>query len=168
MKTSLTCALALLAALTMSSCTTRLLKLSVAGAKGVNLTENCHYTAAHNVPTEGTDRGHIVLIFPIGSPDIDHAMEDALATAGPNAVALYNMTLDKTNWYIPFLYGQRIYTVKGDPVFRESTPVDTPATSSSNSPQVSVKVEVSTAAPAAATGTTTTTPEAAPAPANAQ
>ncbi len=122
MKTFLTCTLALAAALALSSCTTRLLKLSVAGAKGVDLDVTSNYTAAHNVPTEGTDRGHIFLIFPIGSPNIDHAMEDALATAGPHAVALYNMTLDQTNWYIPFLYGQRIYTVKGDPVFRETPP----------------------------------------------
>ncbi len=114
-----TCALALVAALSLSSCTTRLLKLSVAGSKGVNLAESSSYTATHNVPTEGTHRSHIVLIFPVGSPNLDRAMDDALTTAGPNAVALYNMTLDQTNWYIPFLYGQKIYTVKGDPVFRQ-------------------------------------------------
>ncbi len=147
MKTFLTCALALATALSMSSCTTRLLKLSVAGAKDVNLDQNAHYTAAHNVPTEGTHRGHIFLIFPIGSPNIDHALEDALKTAGPNAVALYNMTLDQTNWYIPFLYGQRIYTVQGDPVFREEKPVTTPEEDAANAPQVSVKVEVSTTTP---------------------
>ncbi len=125
MKFFLTCTLALAASLSLSSCTTRLLKLSVAGSKGVNLAESSSYTAAHNVPAEGTHRGHTILIFPVSSPSIDLALEDALETAGPNAVALYNMTLDQTNWYIPFLYGQRIYTVKGDPVFRESTP--TPA-----------------------------------------
>ncbi len=151
MKTCFTCTLALTAALCLSSCTTRLLKLSVAGSKGVNLAEASQYEAAHNTPTEGTDRSHIFIIFPIGSPNIDHAMEDALSTAGPNAVALYNMTLDQTNWYIPFLYGQKIYTVKGDPVFRESTSSETPAPeateASANTPQVSVKVEVSTGAP---------------------
>ncbi len=123
MKTFLTCALALTAALSLSSCTTRLLKLSVAGAKGVNLAESSNYTATHNVPTEGTHRSHIVLFFPIGNPSIDNAMDDALKTAGPNAVALYNMTLDQTNWWA-LLYGQKIYTVKGDPVFRESTAAD--------------------------------------------
>ncbi len=128
MKIFLPCMLALAAVLSLSSCTTRLLKMSVAGSKNVNLAEATSYTAAHNVLAEGTDRSHVILIFPIGTPNIDHALEDALESAGPNAVALYNMTLDRTNWYIPFLYGQSIYTVKGDPVFREATPAPAAAT----------------------------------------
>ncbi len=166
MKSFFICALALTTALSMSSCTTRLLKLSVAGAKGVNLEDAAHYTATHNVPTEGTDRSHIFLIFPIGSPKIDHAMDDALSTAGPNAVALYNMTLDQTNWYIPFIYGQKIYTVKGDPVYREEGPA--PAAAAAGAPQVSVSVAVSTSGPAVATAAAGNNQPAAPAPAPAQ
>ncbi len=107
-----------LTALALSSCSSRLLELTVAGSKNVKLDESPSYSAAHNTPTEGTHRSHIFLIFPFGQPSIDHALDDALESAGPNAVALYNMSLDQTTWYIPFLYGQKIYTVKGDPVFR--------------------------------------------------
>ncbi len=123
MKSSLLCAFALTAALTLSSCTTRMLELTVAGSKNVKLEDATKYTASHNVPTRGTHRSHIILLFPVGSPNIDNALTDALENAGPNAVALYNMTLDQTNWWIPFLYGQKIYTVKGDPVFSGSAPV---------------------------------------------
>ncbi len=126
MKSSLLCASALAAALTLSSCTTRLMELSVAGSKNVKLEDASQYTASHNVPTKGTHRSHIILFFPIGAPNIDNALTDALEKAGPNAVALYNVTLDETNWWIPCLYGQKIYTIKGDPVFNGTAPVTAP------------------------------------------
>ena len=127
MKTRLTCTLALASAFLFSSCSTRLLEMSVAGSKDVKLSEATGYVASHNQPTKGTHRSHIFLILPFGRPNIEHALDRALENAGPNAVALYNMTLDETDWYIPFLYGQRIYIVKGDPVFRTGGQQPAPA-----------------------------------------
>ncbi len=65
------------------------------------------------------------------------------------------MSLDQTTWYIPFLYGQKIYTVKGDPVFRtkalqeptENAPAD------SNAPAQPAPAAAQPAAPSEAPAT---------------
>ncbi len=139
MKLSLFCTATLAAAaLSLSSCTNRMLELTVAGSKNVKLEDASSYMATHNVPTKGTHRSHIFLLFPIGNPNIDKALDDALENAGPNAVALYNMTLDQTNWWIPFLYGQKIYTVKGDPVFTGTAPLPAGAEGAPTSSEVPI------------------------------
>ena len=59
----------------------------------------------------GTDMTHQVIIFPIGVPKIDSAVENALASSGADYLTDVKVTSD--TWLIPLLYGQLSINVEG-------------------------------------------------------
>lgn len=111
--------LTLTSLLALSSCTTRLMDLTVTSSKNIDLNDPQGYVVSNNSRTRGKDTSHIVLFFPLGYPDVKEAMDRAIEKNGHNAVGLSNMTLESKWWYIPFIYGQMIYTVEGDPIYKK-------------------------------------------------
>lgn len=119
MKTMRIYSLFLIAALSLSSCTTRLMDLTLTSSKNFDLSNSKGYTVASNSRARGSDTKQIIFIFPSGTPSIKEAMDRAIEKAGDKAVALSNMTLESTSWYIPLIYGRVTFTVEGDPVYKK-------------------------------------------------
>ena len=64
---------------------------------------------------EGKDVTHIILIFPIGGrPTLERAIDDALEKAGGDVMT--DAVVRSWSWYVPYLYGQRGWAVRGDVV----------------------------------------------------
>ena len=61
---------------------------------------------------EGKDISHIIFVFPTGVPKISGALNDAFSKTDTDI--LTNVNLSLTNWYIPYIYGQSVWKVKGD------------------------------------------------------
>ncbi len=114
-----TASLCLAALALLPSCTTRLLDLTVTSSKNIDLNNKEGYVVSNNARTRGSDTQHIIFCFPLGMPDVREAMDKAIEKNGNNAVALSNMTLESTWWWIPFIYGQLTYTVEGDPIYKK-------------------------------------------------
>lgn len=119
MKTITFFSLALSALLVFPSCTTRMMDLTVASSKNIDLNNKVGYTVANNTRSRGSASSHIVLFIPLGLPSVREAMDRAIEKNGSNAVALSNMTLESSWWWIPFIYGRITYTVEGDPIYKK-------------------------------------------------
>lgn len=63
---------------------------------------------------EGEDITHMIIIFPTGIPKITGALNDAFSKTDTDVMT--NVNLSQTSWYIPYIYGQQGWTVKGDAV----------------------------------------------------
>lgn len=102
-----------------SGCTTRLADLTVCSTKNMDIKKSLHRvdTLQRN---KGTDKRHIIILFPTGVPNMKEAADKAIEQT-PGAVGLSDATLKYTWWYIPYIYGQFKYTVEGNPIF-EITP----------------------------------------------
>lgn len=63
----------------------------------------------------GEDIVHIVVLFQIGGiPTVEAAIDDALEKG--NGDVLTDASIDSWFWYIPYIYGQTGWRVKGDVV----------------------------------------------------
>ncbi len=111
--------LGLSALLALTSCQVRIMDLTVTSSKNIDLNDTKGYVVSNNARTRGSDTSHVVLCFPLGRPDVKEAMDKAIEKNGSNAVALSNMTLEESWWWIPFIYGQITYTVEGDPIYKK-------------------------------------------------
>lgn len=63
---------------------------------------------------EGEDMTHIIIIFSTGIPKITGALNDAFSKTDTDVMT--NVNLSQTSWYIPYIYGQQGWTVKGDAI----------------------------------------------------
>jgi len=63
----------------------------------------------------GKDVQHIVIFFPIGGPPtLEGAIDNALEKG--NGDLMTDAVVSSWGWYIPYIYGQGGWTVKGDVV----------------------------------------------------
>lgn len=64
---------------------------------------------------EGQDVMHMIIFFPIGGPPtIEDAMNDAMEKGGGDVMT--DLEIVQWGWYIPYIYGQFGWSVKGDVV----------------------------------------------------
>lgn len=61
----------------------------------------------------GQDLKHQVIVFPLGIPTIDAAIENALQNSG--ADYLTDVKLTSNSWFIPLIYGQLWIEAEGIP-----------------------------------------------------
>jgi hypothetical protein len=64
---------------------------------------------------EGKDIQHIIIFIPVGSPPtLEGAIDDALEKGDGDVMT--DAVITSWNWYIPYLYGQSGWSVRGDVV----------------------------------------------------
>jgi hypothetical protein len=103
------------AALLTAACTVRQGDFAVISNKLVNTT-NFRVGQAERVKgVEGRDVSHIIIIIPTSSPPtLEGAVDDALEKGGGDVVT--DAVVESWYWYIPYIYGQSGWSVKGDVV----------------------------------------------------
>ncbi len=105
---------ALLALLT-TACAVRQGDFAVISNKLVN-TSNFRVGQAERVKgVEGRDVSHIIIFIPTGGPPtLEGALDDALEKGGGDVMT--DAVVYSWSWYIPYIYGQSGWSVKGDVV----------------------------------------------------
>jgi len=119
MKRLLTVAVVAGALLMTSGCATRIADLTVTSTKNV---EFSHERELVGRAVEGVDTQHWFLFIPLGSaPNLEEALDDGLESVDGDfytSVVIYD-----AGWWIPFVYGQSKFIVKGD-VWRTQSTVE--------------------------------------------
>jgi hypothetical protein len=91
-------------------CTQRLGDLTVATNKNVVLS-TFDPRADEAVSAEGKDCKHIIIFIPTGIPNIEAAIDRALADADRNFMT--DVVMTRKSWYIPLIYGQDCMRITG-------------------------------------------------------
>lgn len=108
--------------LLLNSCTSRVLDFTMVSTQKVELSKVATYERVPGIYS-GKDQKHTVVIFPIGQPNGERAVNRAIAQVD-GGVALVDGTIESGSWHIPYLYGQSWYTIKGrvlvDPALRKA------------------------------------------------
>ena len=111
--------------LLVAGCSTRMFDLTVVSTKGVDLQDLDLSTAKKCMDVTGVSSRSIIFIFPLGNPDLEEAISDALIRSSGDIMV--DAEVYYKFWYIPFIYGQFGYEVRGDVVktreWTEMTPV---------------------------------------------
>ena len=99
----------------MTGCSIRHGDFTVMSSKLVRLSEFELEKVDRVKGIEGKDVQHIIIFIPTsGPPTLEGALDDALEKGGgdviTDAVVIFN------GWYIPYIYGQNSWIVKGDVV----------------------------------------------------
>ena len=94
----------------MAGCTKRLGDFTLVSTKNVEIGAQ-YVKVERNV--HGENMKPIIIAFPLGYPDIESAIDDALRTV-EDGVLMTDVVLTYRWWYIPYIYGQYIYEVDGD------------------------------------------------------
>ncbi|MCX7044616.1 MAG: hypothetical protein NTX50_03885 [Candidatus Sumerlaeota bacterium] len=93
----------------ISGCTVRLMDFTVMSTKNIP----CDF--APRGTGEGEDISHIIIFVPTKSqPNLKEAMDEAIESRAGDT--LMNAKIYYRYWYIPLIYGQDGWTVKGDVV----------------------------------------------------
>ena len=95
--------------LVCSSCSYRLGDLSVASTKNVDIGSN-YILVEKNV--KGKSMRPIIIVFPLGHPNLEEAIDDALKKADGDLMT--NVVINYSYYYIPYIYGEYVYKVEGD------------------------------------------------------
>lgn len=106
--------LLLAAVIFMNGCVYRQGKFPVLSNKLVDTSDFTLDTSKHGIPVEGEDSGYVVVIYPFGEPSLGEAMNQALRSAKSDVMT--NATLEYQFWYIPYIYGETHWVVKGDAI----------------------------------------------------
>ena len=98
-----------------SGCVTRHGDFTVISHKLVRLSEFELDSAERVKGVTGKDIQHIITCIPIGGiPTLYGAMDDAVEKGGGDVMTDASVTA--WDWWIPFIYGQKGWSVKGDVV----------------------------------------------------
>ena len=98
----------LLIALLFVGCTQNMAKLSLVSTSDYDL--RTQYQSVGSI--SGEDKVYIIIAFPMGTPRIDDAINDALQKN--NANFMTNASIDYTTIYIPYIGGFFKYSVIGE------------------------------------------------------
>lgn len=113
------CLTALAAALLGTSCQTRLMDMTIATTKNIDLNNVNQYATLPNARIRGDNTSHIVTVIPLGGyPSVKEAIDRAVEQNGSNCVGLSNVVFYETSWYIPLIYGRVTVTAEGDPIYK--------------------------------------------------
>ena len=99
----------------LSGCTHRIGDFTVASTKNIDL-KNTKHVVDDRERLSGKDTAHIVLGIPTGYPNIEEAMDNAIERRFA-AVGLSNVTVKRSFWVIPGIYGQDSFEVEGSPIY---------------------------------------------------
>jgi len=102
-------------ALMLSGCVVRHGDFSVASNKLLRLSEFELDKADRAKGVVGKDVQHVIIFFPTsGPPTIEGAMDDAFEKGGGDVMT--DAVIKSWSWYIPYIYGQSAWAIKGDVV----------------------------------------------------
>lgn len=101
-----------------SGCTKVLGDFTLLTSKNINLSDfSTEEAETSGEMAYGEDVTHIIIFIPTGGPpNLKEAVDRALDSK--NAYMLTNARISYTGFYIPYIYGQMKYEVKGYPVIR--------------------------------------------------
>lgn len=116
MKRNLTVLVASL--LLLCSCQTRLMDMTIATTKNIDLNNVQQYATLPNARVRGENSTHIITVIPLGYPSVKEAIDRAVEQNGSNCVGLSNVVFYESSWYIPLLYGRITVTAEGDPIYK--------------------------------------------------
>ena len=85
--------------LLVAGCSTRMFDLSVVSTKGVDLQDLDLSTAKKCMDVKGESSRSIILIFPLGNPDLEEAITDALTKSSGDI--MLDCEVYYKFWYIP-------------------------------------------------------------------
>lgn len=103
--------IALLSVALVAGCSSRITDFTVISTKNFDLSRMAEYERS-DMRTEGIDTKHIIIFIPTGIPNAKEAIDQAIESV-PGAVALLDGVLSVRHFYIPLLYGQSSYVVRG-------------------------------------------------------
>lgn len=100
------------------SCTTRIIDLTIATNKNINLDSMSSYVTSTNGRVKGETTKPAILFFNIGTLNVKDAIDDAVQSNGPNCVGLSNVVVN-VRWWSIILYGETSFIVEGDPIYKK-------------------------------------------------
>lgn len=106
--------LAILLAFLCSACSTNLGNFTVISNKIVDVKNFDLNKAPQTKHVTGTDEKYIIIFFPTGVPTLSAAMNDAFRNS--DADLLTNASIEKSFFYIPYIFGRSAFTIEGNAV----------------------------------------------------
>lgn len=107
--------LILLISVLITGCVTRHGKFTVISNKLIRLNDFELDDSDRKEYVAGSDKQHILIFFPLsGPPNLGGAIDDALEKGGGDVMT--DATVKSWGWYIPYIYGQTGWSIKGDVV----------------------------------------------------
>lgn len=91
-------------------CSSQYGQLTVASTKSIDIQNKKLQKVKSDVT--GTHSYPIIVLFPMGQPTIQGAIDDALKQGDGDL--MMNATIVLKQWYIPYIYGETKFEVKGD------------------------------------------------------
>ena len=91
-------------------CTTHMGNFTVISTRHIDWSRAHQFVRGSHV--EGRDIMHIIVLIPTGTVTIPAAVENALRQV-PGAVALVDVSIRQSSWYIPYIYGRGAIIVEG-------------------------------------------------------
>lgn len=111
------------AATCLAGCTERLADFTLISTRNVDLS-NAVVDVRKGQRVKEEDCIPIILIFPLGRPDLETAVDNALQSGRGNIMV--DQVLYRRSWYIPLLFGQECLVAEGT-VVNVATPTKVPA-----------------------------------------
>ncbi len=108
------CGLLLGCMIATCGCTTHHGAFTVASTKLIRLNEFELDKAGRVRGVEGRDVAHIIILVPTKESSLKTAMDNALD--GANADVMTDVSIEAWFFYIPYIYGQQGWKVKGDAI----------------------------------------------------
>lgn len=106
----------------LSSCSNRMLDVTILSTKNIDLNNIRGYTTETNHRVTGDAYTHIISFIPWGYPSAKEAADRAVECSGSQCVGLANATFTEKFWWIPFIYGRIYMEVEGDPIMKKTEP----------------------------------------------
>lgn len=113
-------ALILLAVGLLSSCSHRVLDVTVLSTKNIDLNNVQGYSTNTNQRVTGDAYAHVFCFIPWGYPSAKEAADRAVEQSGSQCVGLTNATFTEKFWWIPLIYGRIYMEVEGDPIMKKA------------------------------------------------
>ena len=98
----------------VSGCAFRLVDFTIISTKNIDLSRGADFKRGAT-RVSGEDQVCIIIIIPLGQPNIKQAIDKAIQSV-PGAVALLDGVITAKFWYIPYIFGQSSYVVEGTPL----------------------------------------------------
>jgi len=111
-------AVALSGAVFLSGCAHRIADLTYVSTKTISQ-EELASTTTDGERVEGKDTAHIIIFFPMGTPNAEEALDRAIEKK-KGGVALKNATIHSNWFYIPYIYGRSTISVEGEVLTTEN------------------------------------------------
>lgn len=105
----------ILTLLLLPSCTYRVFDFTIVSTKNLPIGSREELLTKGEERVSGTDKAHMALWFPLGTPSMKEAIDRAIEQ-NPGAVGLVDGVVYQKMWSC-FFYGQNSYIVEGTPLY---------------------------------------------------